>query len=141
MKNEDFESRMHGLVAMLHASDFIVEKIDDDPENLKLVLSYKGAIYEIRSFRRSGAQRMRRDFLLPERFFEEQETVLLRGHRFPCMGPLNEYLTYCYGDWETPVRTARKSKYLSTGYFHGTRIKRFAKAFCRKFSLPPRPTT
>ena len=41
---------------------------------------------------------------------------------------VEEYLTFMYGDWRTPLKSAEKSKYLSKSYYKRnllSRIKNF----------------
>ena len=34
-----------------------------------------------------------------------------------CPGPVEDYLTYQYGDWQTPKKTAVKNEYLTKNFF------------------------
>ncbi len=117
VRSEDVEDRMDELVERLSDVGLILSDRDDAVDNLKLVLTRDGAVYELQAYRRRGAQRIRRDFGTLQRFFDEPGVVTLRGRDYACMGPVDEYLAHRYGDWRTPKRTATKSDYLASGYF------------------------
>lgn len=117
VRSEHFEGRMDELAGLLGDAGLTVHARDDDADNLKLVLHHGAAVYELRAYRRRGARRLRRDFATLDRFFDEAVTVTLRGREYPCLGPLDEYLTHRYGDWRTPIRTTTKSDYFSPDYF------------------------
>jgi len=124
VRTEDVESRLDELADRLVAEGFAVLKRDDDDDNLKLVLEREGAIFELQAYRRQGDDRTRREYRTSQRFFDEATTIELRGRTYPCMGPLDEYLTDRYGDWRTPRRTADKSAYLAPSYFRRSALRR-----------------
>jgi hypothetical protein len=117
VRSEDVEDRMDELVERFSSAGLVLRSRDDAAENLKLVLTRGGAVYELQAYRRRGARRVRRDFGTLQRFFDGPGMVTLRGREYACMGPVDEYLTHRYGDWRTPKRTAVKSDYLASGYF------------------------
>ncbi len=41
---------------------------------------------------------------VPVKFYEKPGTVKLHKETYQCASPLQEYLTYMYGDWKTPNR-------------------------------------
>ncbi len=43
-------------------------------------------------------------FILPARFFERKAYVTIRGRTFPTFHPVEGYLSWLYGDWQTPDR-------------------------------------
>lgn len=117
VRSEDVAGRLDELVARAAEVGFTLVKRDDEPNNLKLVLEREGSIFELQAYLREGRRRTRRDYRTEQRFFDGATTIELRGQVYPCMGPLDEYLTDRYGDWRTPLRTADKSRYLSPSYF------------------------
>ncbi len=54
---------------------------------------------------------------IPSKFFKESHTIKFLGRDFNCPGPVDEYLSYQYGDWETPKRTSLKNEYLTKSFF------------------------
>lgn len=117
VRSEDVDGRLDEIAQALTAAGFVLEKRDDEEDNLKLVLAREGAVFELQAYRLRGPWRIRRHFRTRQRFFDGATTVELRGRTYPCMGPLDEYLTDRYGDWRTPLRTADKSAYLAPAYF------------------------
>ena len=117
VRSEDLDGHMDDVVGRMAARGFSVRERDDADDNLKLVLERDGAVYELQGYRRRGERRIRRNYVTQDRYFVSSGTIGLRGRDYPCMGPLDEYLTDRYGDWRTPKRTADKSEYLRAGYF------------------------
>lgn len=117
VRSEDVAARMDELVERAARRGFSLSKRDDDPDNRKLVLERDGAVFELQAYRLEGRYRTRREYRTEQRFFDGAGVIELRGRTYPCMGPLDEYLTDRYGDWRVPMRTADKSSYLSPSYF------------------------
>jgi len=135
--------RVDEVVAALTAVGFAVRDLDRSVENLKVVVVREGAVYEIQGYRLEGDWRTRRAYRTRARFFDGATTVTLRGRTYPCMGPLDDYLTDRYGDWRTPKRTADKSAYLAPGYFREPawrrRVRVLAETLARR-TRPARPS-
>ena len=117
VRSADVAGRLNGLVGRVAGAGFTLGKRDEAPDTLKLVLEREGAVFELQAYRREGRHRVRRHFRTKQRFFEGATTIALRGRTYPCMGPLDEYLTDRYRGWRTPLRTADKAAYLSPAYF------------------------
>lgn len=118
IRSEEVRPSVPAIVRELEMEGFHTREVDDGLANLKIVVERDGAVFEIRGYRRRGEVRMRKDFRTKERFFRETTFIALRGRQYPCLGPLDEYLTDRYGDWRTPVRSATKSEYLAPNYFN-----------------------
>lgn len=114
---EDIEGRLDEIIHHVEREGFAVLVRDDSPDNRKLVLEHDGAVYELQAYRSEGRWRTRREYRTEQRFFDEAGSIELRGRSYPCMGPVDAYLTDRYGDWRTPLRTADKSAYLNPAYF------------------------
>ena len=126
VRSEDLADRIDDVASALTAAGFLVVEADRDPGNLKLVLERAGALFELQAYRLEGASRTRRNYRTEERFFVGATEVRLRGRTYPCMGPVDAYLTHRYGDWRTPLRTSDKSAYLAPGYFRASAGRRRA---------------
>lgn len=59
----------------------------------------------------------RANYTVPSRFLNNFSKVQLFDRIFNCPNPPKEYLTYAYGNWEKPLRTADKNLYNASGYF------------------------
>jgi len=103
----------------LRAAGFSVLRANRTMINFKFKLEKYGAVYEVRAWQRIGGHRYRRHYRLPVGLFHGIGAVDLDGHVFPTFADPDAYLTYQYGDWRTPVRTADKSVYLLSGYRRG----------------------
>lgn len=112
--SEESRPKLETISRNLEKCGFRIIKTDDSIENLKIVASGWGAIYEILG-RRLSPQGFRERKLtrIPAEFFSASVTVNLRGVSFPAPSPVEGFLSYLYGDWSTPKRTRNKSKYLS----------------------------
>ena len=49
----------------------------------------------------------------PSKFYDKFETFNFRGIDFKIPGPISEYLTFCYGDWKTLIKSYNPSEYLN----------------------------
>jgi hypothetical protein len=144
VRSEEAVGRLDAAAAALREAGFEVRAVDADPANLKIVAVREGATFEVRGYRRRGELRVRRDFRTRDRFFDGATEVVLRGRTYPCLGPVDAYLTDRYGDWRTPVRSATKSEYLAPNYFARSGARRrlavlSAAAVRRLRRLIPRP--
>ncbi len=54
---------------------------------------------------------------IPSRFFKKKNTIRFLDRELNCPGPVDEYLTYQYGDWKTPKRSFIKEEYLTKSFF------------------------
>ena len=55
----------------------------------------------------------RREFSVPSKFLNNFSTIDFFGRKFNCPNNPEEYLTFAYGDWQTPLRTSDKDLYNS----------------------------
>lgn len=136
VRSEDVSGRLHEIADALIGSGFTLVGRDASPDNLKLVLDREGAVFELQAYRRNGDWRTRREYRTAQRFFDGATAIELRGRIYPCVGPIDDYLTDRYGDWRTPLRTADKSAYLAPSYFRRPawqrRLRALATALLRR---------
>ena len=50
---------------------------------------------------------------MPSKFLNNFSTIEFFGRKFNCPNNPEEYLTFAYGDWKTPLRTSDKNLYNS----------------------------
>lgn len=117
VRTEDIDGRLEELADALRRAGFALEERDDSPDNMKLVLTRGGAVFELQAYRRDGRWRTRRAYRTEQRFFDGATKIGLRGRTYSCVGPVDAYLSDRYGDWRTPLRTSDKSAYLNPSYF------------------------
>lgn len=63
---------------------------------------------------------------IPSRFIDNMEKITFFDEEFYCPGPVNEYLTYQYGNWKIELRSDNKREYLSEQFYK-------KKSFMKKF--------
>jgi hypothetical protein len=117
---EEVMSRDGDIIRALLAHGFEPTKVDRTYDNFKIVAARHGVDYELLGRRLKNGLRYRRMTQVPARFFEAQESVVLRGESYPCPSPAEDFLASLYGpDWRTPKRTSCKATYLSGEAFLG----------------------
>jgi len=80
----------------------------------------KSTVYEILSWRYSWIKKKYHRWYIniPSKFFREKHTINFLGKEIHCPGPVDEYLSYQYGDWQTPNQTSVKEGYLSKEFYN-----------------------
>ena len=81
--------------------------------------SEKSTVYEILCWRHSWFKKRyyRWHINIPEKFFEQNHTINFLGKKLNCPGPVDEYLSYQYGNWKIPKKTSVKSDYLNKDFY------------------------
>ena len=74
---------------------------------------------------------------IPTKFIDNMEKITFFDEEFNCPGPVNDYLTYQYGDWRKELRSDIKSQYLSNKFYKKKSFKekifnRIKKIFIKK---------
>ena len=117
----DLTNNLVKLIDEVKRNGFKIHKIDK--KDIKLDI-YKGLPYEIFSFSFKGWKHVRykrrfkrKGFSIPEKYFLTKEKVKYLGFELFCPGPIEEYLTFIYGDWRTPKRLGNMDEYLSKNYY------------------------
>lgn len=110
--------RLEGVLIKTFLDEgFEVVKVDRTYENFKIVLERNESKYELLGRYLFNRMRLRNTISAPAKFFESAGTVALRGKSYPCPNPAEGYLSYLYGDWKTPKRSADKTEYFSSTAF------------------------
>ncbi len=66
----------------------------------------------------------RREYSVPEKYFQKLSKINFMGREFRCPNNPQEYLSFAYGDWKTPLRTSVKDVY-NTENFKNKKIFKF----------------
>lgn len=69
---------------------------------------------------------------IPEKFLKNPEKISFYDKKFYTPNPIDDYLSYQYGDWRTRKRTANKEKYMTKEFYN--RINFFKKLLRYLFS-------
>ena len=59
----------------------------------------------------------RKEFKIPETYFLNKTKILYLNFELNCPGPIEDYLTFMYGDWKTPKRSDNMEEYLTREYY------------------------
>lgn len=80
---------------------------------------HNSTIFEILAWRHNWFKRYyhRWNINIPDKFFREKHKINFLGKKFNCPGPVDDYLTYQYGNWKEPKISSNKSEYLTGKFF------------------------
>ena len=122
---EDVSQHYEELVGLMQASDFCPIKTDDSADHWKITVIKYDTMYEMTAWTLSGNLRVRRDWKMPARYFDDVDEIDFLGRKYLCMSPKEDYLSHCYGhDWCIPKRTIDKNVYLASTFFRKPRFQR-----------------
>jgi len=117
----NFTDNLNKIVEKAKEKGFLIHKIDK--KLLKLEI-YRGLPYEIFSFTFKGWKHnkktgyfKRKEFEIPEKYFLNEEKIVFMNFELNCPGPIEDYLTFMYGDWKTPVRSNNIEEYLTKNFY------------------------
>ena len=60
---------------------------------------------------------LRGEINIPSMFMDNMEKITFFDEEFYCPGPVNDYLTYQYGNWRKEIKSDIKSEYLSNKFY------------------------
>ncbi len=106
----------------LQKANFKIDKIIRDKDNLKIdfigFYPKKVTGYTIYAFKYSKIRDVywRKELSIPYKFLKKFSKLNFLGRKFNCPTNLEEYLTFVYGNWKTPLRTSNKKVYLTKNY-------------------------
>lgn len=117
------------LVDAFTASGFELAERSDKKNSWKQVYTKYNTYYEYSAWHKKGDWRYRGEFKLPAHFFEGDHRIEFYHEEFPCVGPIEEFLEFHYGDWQTPKREARKRKYNNPQFYKYPYLIRIIRPF------------
>ena len=117
VKYEDIVGHEDELLDGFRKKGFILEELIPTKERLKIVVYKYGISYELLAWHLKNQWRVRLHYKLPSKFFLNMSTIEFYNESFFCLGPIEDVLTYIYGNWQKPIRTAEKAEYLSSKCF------------------------
>lgn len=98
---------------------------------------HKSTLFEILSWSLDKDKNLYRRWKIniPREFLDREYKIRFLNRYFKCPGPVEEYLTYQYGEWKIPKITSNKNEYLSNNFLEKNfSIKNlFLKVFKRLF--------
>jgi lipopolysaccharide cholinephosphotransferase len=119
--DSEFSNNLSKIIDKAKEKGFLIHKIDK--KLLKLEI-YKSLSYEIFSFTLKGWKHnqksgffVRREFEIPEKFFLNKRKIIFLNFELNCPGPIEEYLTFIYGDWKTPIRSNNIEEYVTKDFY------------------------
>jgi lipopolysaccharide cholinephosphotransferase len=69
------------------------------------------------SYSKKNKNYYRSKFKIPEYFLNKYDEIFFYGKKFYTPSPMDDYLSYQYGNWKIRKRTANKQEYLTGLYF------------------------
>lgn len=122
---EDVDGRFDELLGLMQEAGFRPTKTDDSAKRWKILVTKYDTIYEMTAWAAAGRLRVRSDWKLPARFFDDPDQIDFLGRRYICMTPAEDFLVHCYGDdWRVPKRIDDKEKYLAASFYQKSAFRR-----------------
>ena len=118
-------SMKDGLCDLFLEADFEILKYLQTYDSLKWTLTKYNSIYEIVGFYREGEWMYRtgKGTKVPANLFDNPSNLFFLGNSYQTVSDPEKYLEFCYGDWQTPKKTANKKEYLTLE--HQPRLKMY----------------
>ena len=69
------------------------------------------------TFNKEKNKILRGEINIPSMFMDNMEKLTFFDEEFYCPGPVNDYLTYQYGNWRKEIKSDIKSEYLSNKFY------------------------
>jgi phosphorylcholine metabolism protein LicD len=69
------------------------------------------------TFNKEKNKILRGEINIPSKFMDNMEKITFLDEEFYCPGPVNDYLTYQYGNWRKEIRSDIKNEYLSNKFY------------------------
>tara|TARA_B110001452_G_scaffold16364_1_gene13397 strand:+ start:1472 stop:2095 length:624 start_codon:yes stop_codon:yes gene_type:complete len=127
---EEFINEIDDVAAELQKNNFIISVVNKKKNDSKIdfigQLDESVTGYTIFSWYHSKFRKVywRREYSVPEKYFKKFSKINFMGREFKCPNNPQEYLSFAYGNWRTPLRTSVKDEY-NTGKFKNKKIFKF----------------
>ncbi len=127
---EEFINEIDNVAAELQKNNFIISVVNKKKNDSKIdfigQLDESVTGYTIFSWYHSKFRKVywRREYSVPEKYFKKFSKINFMGREFKCPNNPQEYLSFAYGNWRTPLRTSVKDEY-NTGKFKNKKIFKF----------------
>ncbi len=121
---EDFSKNFELIKTKLKELNFKICKDINLKKNVKIDC-YKEFPYEITGYTLVGwnydlnkKKYFRKEINIPDKFLKNFSEITFLNDKFNCPNPIEEYLTYQYGDWRTPLRSTIKKDYMTNKFYN-----------------------
>ena len=117
--SDDFLPKIDLIVNKLIDKNFEIKNVNKKKNDSKIdfIGQYPENVtgYTIFSwnYSKSKDKYWRKNLSVPSRFLNNLSTTNLFGREFKCPNYTEEYLTFAYGDWKTPLRSSDKELYMT----------------------------
>lgn len=103
---------------LLVKSNFEIISYSSEYNNFKWELKKYGFIYELIGLYKEGEWMYRKvkGIKVPASFFDKPSNIFFLGNLYQTVSEPENYLDFCYGNWKTPIRSAKKTEYLTSEY-------------------------
>ena len=119
----DFNDNFEAIIMKLLQKNFNIESCRKTATDSKINL-YKNYPKEVTGYTlnayshdKKNAKYFRNRVSFPDYFLKEFETIEFCGRRFNAPNPIDEYLTYQFGDWKVRKRTDDKESYMTPHFW------------------------
>jgi phosphorylcholine metabolism protein LicD len=92
---------------------FNVEVVDRSYDGLKVNIFYNNNKFTLWGLHFAGKWLQRKSFKFPKKYFKVLDELNFRGEIYKIPNNVEDFLTFVYGDWETPRKTLVKKKYFN----------------------------
>ena len=122
--NNDFQNIFDDLLKKLLIRNFSIfqsNKCQNPKIDCYKDFDYKTSTFTLSSwsYDKNKKRYFRGKINVPEKFLKKNGNIEFYGKIFNTPSPLDEYLTYQYGDWKTRKRTSDKRSYMTSQYYKG----------------------
>lgn len=130
--DQKFEENKIEILKIIKKKGFEICKIDKINKKIDFIKDFEKSVnkfsIKVWKFNKSKNIYFRNNFEIPKIYFDKTSNIECFGRNFKAPNMVEEYLTFMYGDWRIPLKSAEKSKYLSKSYYKRnllSRIKNF----------------
>ena len=114
---EEIFGKVNQVKEKFEKARFKVELVDLSFEGFKINLFYHQNKYTLWGLHNNKEWTQRVSYRFPKKFFDKLDEISFRGQIYSTPNDVEEFLTYVYGDWKTPIKSSEKSEYLEKNIF------------------------
>jgi len=120
--SDEFVKQIDLVSESLKEADFKISNINRkyDDSKIDFIGTYPEEVtgYTIFSWNYSKKKDVywRRELSVPSKFLNQFSVIEFFGRKFNCPKNPEDYLSFAYGDWKTPIRTSNKNTYNTSNF-------------------------
>ena len=120
---EDLNLNFDKIINKLIVKGFSITYCNKDKQNIKIdcIKDYSEEVsgYTLLGWPYYPAEKKykRRELNIPQKFLKKYEKITFYNKEFNAPYPIDEYLTYQYGNWKKRLRSSDKKKYMTKNFY------------------------